>query len=38
MEKLTKDPAAPGSRRSFLKKSMVAGAVATVGTGFLAPA
>lgn len=35
MEKLTKDPAAPGSRRSFLKKSMVAGAVATVGTGFL---
>jgi hypothetical protein len=35
MEKLAKDPAAAGSRRSFLKKSMVAGAVATVGTGFL---
>jgi hypothetical protein len=35
MEKLTKNPEAGRSRRSFLKKSMVAGAVATVGGGIL---
>ncbi len=35
MEKLTKNPESSRSRRSFLKKSMVAGAAATMGAGFL---
>jgi hypothetical protein len=35
MKKLTEALERPASRRSFLKKSMVAGAVATVGAGIL---
>jgi hypothetical protein len=35
MQEVTKNSAPAGSRRSFLKKSMVAGAVAAAGTGIL---
>ena len=35
MEKLVKNPEASASRRSFLKKSLVTGAAATVGAGLL---
>ena len=35
MEKLTDKPVTGSSRRSFLQKSAVAGAAATVGAGFL---
>jgi hypothetical protein len=35
MEKLVKNPEAAASRRSFLKKSLVTGAVASVGAGLL---
>ena len=35
MEELTSNSERPASRRSFLKKSLVAGAAATVGAGIL---